>query len=163
MLNEGIKLETGFGDALRVGFEYAGVSRRSDRHQIEAWTTAIVRCSRELTDRELQPVGVQIMHQRIPESAKIDAYFGCTAEFGADRDQVSFASEAAKLQIINADRYLNQACDRILRKCSLAPQGVVEPHSSRRRKRHHGAVAERPGAHRKRCAKTQPQPANVAA
>jgi AraC-like DNA-binding protein len=118
MLNEGIKLETGFGDALRVGFEYAGVSRRSDRHQIEAWTTAIVRCSRELTDRELQPVGVQIMHQRIPESAKIDAYFGCTAEFGADRDQVSFASEAAKLQIINADRYLNQLvtgyCENVL-------------------------------------------------
>src|ERR1700677_1670249 len=37
MLNEGIKLESDLGQMLRVGFEYAGISRQSDRHQIEAW------------------------------------------------------------------------------------------------------------------------------
>jgi hypothetical protein len=97
MFNEGIKLKTDFGDALRIGFEYAGVSRRSDRHQIEAWITAIVRCCREITGRELQPIAVRIMHQRIAESGKIDGFFARAAEFGADKDEVSFPGETAKL------------------------------------------------------------------
>ncbi len=108
MLNEGVKLETDCGDTLRIGFEYAGVSRQSDRHQIEAWTTAIIRCCRELTGRDLQPTVVQIIHRRIPESAKLDSYFGHTIEFGADSDQMSFAGDAARLPIVNADRYLNR-------------------------------------------------------
>jgi len=108
MLNEGIRLETDFGHAFRIGFEYAGVSRRSDRHQIEAWTTAIVRCCREITGRGLQPVHVSIMHPRIVESAELDGFFGRSVDFNADRDAVFFAGEAAKLPVVNADRYLNR-------------------------------------------------------
>ena len=52
MFNEGIKLETDLGQVLRVGVAYAGISRQSDRHQIEAWITAITRCWREITGRE---------------------------------------------------------------------------------------------------------------
>ena len=48
------------------------------------------------------------MHQRIAESAKIDSFLGCTVEFGADRDEILFAGEAAKLPVVNADRYLNK-------------------------------------------------------
>jgi AraC-like DNA-binding protein len=133
MFNEGIRLEAELGQSLRVGFEYAGVSRRSDRHQIEAWITAIVRCCREITGRGLQPIDVRIIHQRIPESSEIDGFFGRTAEFGADKDEVSFAAEAAKLPIANADRYLHRLlvayCEDILahRKARLgAPQADVE-------------------------------------
>ena len=108
MLNEGIKLETHFGQLLRIGFEYAGVSRRSDRHQIEAWTTAIVRCCREIAGRELQLANVMIVHSRIPESVELDGFFGRAVQFGADRDEVSFIGEAAKLPVLNADRYLNR-------------------------------------------------------
>jgi AraC-like DNA-binding protein len=129
MLNEGIKLETECGDTLRIDFEYAGVSRQSDRHQIEAWTTAIVRCCRELSGRDLQPIAVQIIHRRIPDSAKLDSYFGRTVEFGAATDEVSFAGEAARLPIINADRYLNKLvtgyCEDILSRRKLR-SGVVE-------------------------------------
>jgi AraC-like DNA-binding protein len=107
-LNEGVRLEADLGETLRAGFAYAGVSRRSDRHQIEAWITAIVRCCRQITGRDLAPLGVRIMHQRTPESAKIDSFLGCTAEFGADRDEIWFAGEAAKLPVVNADRYLNK-------------------------------------------------------
>jgi AraC-like DNA-binding protein len=108
MFNEGIKLETDLGQVLRVGFEYAGISRQSDRHQIEAWITAITRCCREITGRELQPLEVRIMHQRIPQSAEIDSFFSRTVEFGADQDELLFAGEAAKLPIAEADRYLNR-------------------------------------------------------
>ncbi len=133
MFNEGIKLETDFGDVLRIGFEYTGISRRSDRHQIEAWTTAITRCFREITGRELQPLEVKIIHQRIPQSAEIDSFFGRAVEFGANADEVAFAGEAAKLPIVNADRYLNKLligyCEEVLarRKARLgAVQADVE-------------------------------------
>ncbi len=165
MLNEGVKLEADCGDALRIGFEYAGVSRQlgspSDRsmdhgdHSLLAGNLPAATFNRpscrSFTGAFLNP-------------PRLDSYFGChTIEFGADSDQMSFASDAARLPIVNADRYLNQARHRILPRCSFAPQGAVEPHSSRRGERHHDAVAERPGAHRKRRAPAQPQSANAAA
>jgi AraC-like DNA-binding protein len=129
MLNEGIKLETDFGRTLRIGFEYAGVSRRSDRHQIEAWTTAIVRCSRDITGRELQAVAVRILHPRIAESVELDGFFGRTVEFGAGRDEVTFAGEAAKLPVTNADRHLNRIivgyCEDVLAR-RKARSGVIQ-------------------------------------
>ena len=96
MVNEGVKLQTETGEALRIGFTYAGIPRRSDRHQIEAWTTLIVRYCRELTGRSLQALGVRLMHHRIPESLEIDSFFGHRVEFSADLDEVSLAGEAAK-------------------------------------------------------------------
>ena len=134
MFNEGIKLEADFGQVLRIGFKYAGISRRSDRHQIEAWTTAITRCCREITGRELQPLEVRIIHQRIPQSAEIDSFFGHAVEFGADADEVTFAGEAAKLPIVQADRYPQQAVDRILRGRAGASKGAVGRGPGGRRK-----------------------------
>jgi AraC-like DNA-binding protein len=118
MVNDGIQLRTELDDRLRIEFEYAGISRLSDRHQIEGWITAVLRCCREITDRTLQPVAVRIMHQRIPESAELDRFFGCTVEFGADRDEIALAVEAGKLPIFNADPFLNKLvvgyCDELL-------------------------------------------------
>ena len=118
IFNEGIRLQTDIGETLRVRFEYAGVSRQSDRHQIEGWTAAIVRCCRQITGRELQPVAVRMMHQRIPERSEIDSFFGRTVTFGDDKDEVAFAVEAAKLPILNADPYLSRLligfCDQVL-------------------------------------------------
>ena len=126
--NEGIRLRTDVGETLRIGFEYAGVSRQSDRHQIEGWTTAIVRCCREFTGRGLPPVAVRLMHRRIAESAEIDSFFGRSVEFGADRDEVLFAGEAAKLPIVNADPYLGRlligVCEQVLER-RRARRGVL--------------------------------------
>ena len=94
------------------------MSRLSDRHQIEAWITALVRFCREATARELRPISVRVRHQRIRESDEFDQFFGLTAEFGADKDDVQFPSEAAKLQIVSADPHLNKLlskyCDEVL-------------------------------------------------
>lgn len=108
VVNEGIGMATVSGSRLRVKFRYAGVSRLSDRHQIEGWIGAVVRASREMTARELQPVAVRIMHQRIPESSELDSFLGCTVEFGADSDEVVFSGEVAALPVVSADRYLNK-------------------------------------------------------
>jgi AraC-like DNA-binding protein len=108
MLNEGIRIETDLGRAFRIGFEYAGVSRRSDRHQIEGWITAIVRCGREIAARDLQPAHISVMHPRIVDSAELDGFFRHSVDFSADHDAVIFGGEAAKLPVVNADRYLNR-------------------------------------------------------
>lgn len=118
MLNEGVEVKVELDRSMRLGFEYAGVSRLSDRQQVEAWITAIVRCCREITGREPQPVAVSIMHPRIAESDELDGFFGRTAEFGGDRDEIVFAGEVAKLPVVNADRHLNQlmvsVCEDVL-------------------------------------------------
>lgn len=125
MVNDGIKLQSELGDTLRVEFEYAGISRLSDRHQIEGWITAVVRCCREITGRTLQTIDVRIMHQRIAESVELDRYFGCAVQFGADRDEICFAVEAAKLPIFNADPFLNRLvvgyCEQLLARRSNRP------------------------------------------
>lgn len=108
MLNEGVEVKTDIGAAMRLGFGYAGISRLSDRHQIEAWTTAIVRCCRQITARELQPAAVRIMHPRIDESGEMDGFFGSAVEFGADKDEIAFPGDVARLPVVNADRYLNR-------------------------------------------------------
>jgi AraC-like DNA-binding protein len=118
IVNEGVRLQTELGRTLRVGIDYAGVSRLSDRHQIEAWITAIVRSCREITCRELQPQRIRIMHQRNPESAELDNFLGRSVDFGADVDEVVFSGEAAGLPVVGADPYLNalliRYCDEAL-------------------------------------------------
>jgi AraC-like DNA-binding protein len=118
IVNEGVRLQTELGRTLSVGIDYAGVSRLSDRHQIEAWITAIVRTCREITGRELQPLHIRIMHQRIPESAELDNFLGRGIEFGADADEIVFSGEAAGLPVVGADPYLNalliRYCDEAL-------------------------------------------------
>jgi AraC-like DNA-binding protein len=108
IVNEGVTLEIEAGETLRIAFGYAGVSRQSDRHQIEAWTTAVMRCCREITGRAIVPIDVRIMHQRIQESAELDSFFGRTVDFGADNDETSLSGDAANLPVVNADPHLNR-------------------------------------------------------
>ncbi len=128
IVNEGIGLHTDAGKTLKVSFKYAGVSRLSDRHQIEAWIAFVVRTCREITGRSLQPVSVRIMHPRIPESIEFDSFLGRVAEFGADRDEVVFSRDAAAAPIVSADPYLNRIltayCEEILAR-RKAPSGTV--------------------------------------
>jgi len=108
MVNEGVKLHAEIGETLRLRLSYAGVSRRSDRHQIEGWATSIVRYCREMTGRDLHLLDARLMHHRIPESIEIDGFFGRSIDFSADSDRIAFAAEAARLPIIHADPFLNK-------------------------------------------------------
>jgi AraC-like DNA-binding protein len=129
MVNEGMALQTEIGKTLRVRFDFAGVSRLSDRHQIEAWISGIVRACRDMTGRDLRPVGIKFMHQRIAESAELDGFFGRPAKFGADRDEIVFAGVAAALPVVTADPHLNKL---LLRYCDQAIANRRAPRHSLR-------------------------------
>lgn len=118
IVNEGIALNVLTGTAVRIRFDYAGVSRQADRHQIEAWMTAIIRFCRDMTGRALVPSSVKIMHQRIPESGEFDAFLGRAAQFGAAVDEVDLAADDARQPIVSSDPYLNRLlikyCDEVV-------------------------------------------------
>ncbi|MET0745073.1 MAG: AraC family transcriptional regulator [Microvirga sp.] len=105
--NEGVRMRYAREPELRLTYSYLGVSRHTDRHQIEFWTTALVRICREVTGIGLRPVGVELVHPRRNSSAELDAFFGCEVSFAAERDQVAFPSRAARFRLVSADPYLN--------------------------------------------------------
>jgi hypothetical protein len=53
IVNEGIKLTLHEGRESCLLFEYIGVPRHLDRHQIEFWIAALIRLCRQVTNRHL--------------------------------------------------------------------------------------------------------------
>ena len=56
IVNEGIVLKYREGRDVGIRFEYVGVPRHSDRHQIESSMVTLVRACRQLTNRHLPSV-----------------------------------------------------------------------------------------------------------
>lgn len=108
MVNEGLSLRLREGKELAVNFTYVGVERRSDRHQIEAWVTYLVRLSRQLTDQHLLPSSVRFVHRRKEGYLEFARFLGCDLVFGADSDEVVFTGMAKAMSVVNADPYLNK-------------------------------------------------------
>jgi AraC-like DNA-binding protein len=106
--NEGIRLHVELGKTFRIAIDYAGVSRLSDRHQIEGWITGVIRSVRQCAGRDLKPVRLRLMHQRIAESTQFDNFVGCHVQFGSSEDEIVFPGEAASLRLLGADDYLNR-------------------------------------------------------
>ena len=63
--------------SMSIAFEYVGVARLADRHQIEFFVTTLVRICRHLTGHHLLPSGVKLMHRRIEMPSEFRALFGC--------------------------------------------------------------------------------------
>ena len=110
--NEGIRVRCLRDPGMRLAFTYLGVSRHTDRHQIEFWTTAIVRICREVTATRLKPNRVRLAHPRLGSSAELDRFFGCAVDFGLGQDEIGFAPGASGLRLIGADPYLNDLLTR---------------------------------------------------
>jgi hypothetical protein len=62
--NEGVRLQFRSDRATIIALDYLNVDRRSDRHQIEFWLTALVRLCRQLTDNRLAPRKLTVRHFR---------------------------------------------------------------------------------------------------
>src|SRR6185295_15867291 len=107
ILNEGVALRWSEGDDITVGFDYVGVARRSDRHQIESWMTTIVRASRGTTGRRIQPVRVMLTHRRNEDCTEFNAFMVIEAQFGADVDEIAFPAAIKDIRLVSADPYLN--------------------------------------------------------
>jgi len=106
--NAGVVLKCSGARNFTITLRYAGVARHSDRHQMEALITWLVRFCRDSTNRRLNPIAVHFVHRRYEESSELEKFFGCRVEFAGDSDQIIFEKEARQLPIVTADRYLNE-------------------------------------------------------
>jgi AraC-like DNA-binding protein len=105
--NEGISLKYTDGTDVSITFDHVGVSRHSDRHQIEFFVTALVRTCRQLTGLRLVPVRTRLVHRRDTCSDLLE-FLGGDAEFDASLDEVAFAKGAKLLPVVSADPHLNK-------------------------------------------------------
>jgi hypothetical protein len=62
IVNEGVSQTCIDGKNIGLSFDYVGVSRHTDRHQIEFWITALVRTCRQLTGFRVVPERVRLVH-----------------------------------------------------------------------------------------------------
>jgi AraC-like DNA-binding protein len=108
IINEGVRLRVRGGEKLALDLKYVGVKRFSDRHQIEAWVTGLVRICRQITNRQLLPCIVSFVHRREGGSSEMDAFMGREVTFGADADEIVFPGNAEQMPVLGADPYLNK-------------------------------------------------------
>jgi AraC-like DNA-binding protein len=116
--NEGIALRLREGKDVGIIFDYVGVARHSDRHQIEFWMAAVVRVCRQLAGRRLPASRVSLTHPRSGDTSELSAFFGIDVVFGAAIDEVTFPLSIKQMPVVGADPYLNglliQYCEEAL-------------------------------------------------
>jgi AraC-like DNA-binding protein len=105
------------GKGVGLSFEYAGVLRHTDCHQIEFAMVALVRACRQLTNRNLPASRVSFSHQRKKDIAEFRSFFGNDITFGAAVDELAFSSSIKSMPIVGADPYLN---DLLVQYCEEA-------------------------------------------
>ena len=127
VVNDGIVLTVKRDDGLRVRFQYSGVARHTDTHQIESWMAALIRVCRKVTDRDLKPVHVRIMHARTQDSRDIEKLLDSEIEIGTGADEVTFPAESGDYPIVTADPYLNRLCVRCAEEALVRLQKKTSP------------------------------------
>ena len=118
IVNEGITLKLHEEREIRINFEYAGVTRHSDRHQIEFAMATLVRTCRQLTNRHLSASRASFTHQRSDDTSEYRSFFGSDVRFGAAVDEIAFPTSIRQIPVVGADPYLNELlisyCDQAL-------------------------------------------------
>jgi AraC-like DNA-binding protein len=107
IVNEGIKLTLHEGGESGLLFEYIGVPRHLDRHQIEFWIATLIRVCRQVTGRHVAADRVSFIHRR-SVTPELNAFFGCEVRFDADADEALFSPSSLNVPIVGADPYLNE-------------------------------------------------------
>jgi AraC-like DNA-binding protein len=118
--NEGVRLEFSVLGSATMLFEYIGIKRIHDRHQIEFFVAFLVRLCRHLAGRQLLPSRVRFMHRRSDVPSDVKAFFGCDVSFGAGADEIVYPESAGTIPIVGADPYLNSL---LLKYCNEAIAG----------------------------------------
>jgi AraC-like DNA-binding protein len=107
--NEGLSLKCLEEDDIRIVFDYVGIARHSDRHQIEFFMTVLIRLCRRLTGVRLVPRRARLTHRRSNAGgSKLAEYFGSRIAFGARADELTFVRSIKDIAITSADPYLNE-------------------------------------------------------
>jgi AraC-like DNA-binding protein len=113
VVNEGVSLSLLEGRDVAMTFDYVGVARHLDRHQIEFWMTVVIRLCRQLVGLRLAPLRVRLTHRSNSNISEFAALLGEDIEFGAKVDEVAFAASAKDMLVVSADPYLNDLLNAI--------------------------------------------------
>jgi AraC-like DNA-binding protein len=108
IINQGVSLKYVDDEDALITFQYVGVSRHRDRHQIEFFMTVLVRMCRQLTGHPLLPSHVSLTHWRDRTCSDFVKFFGGNVEFSANIDQVAFAPTVKQMAVVSADPYLHR-------------------------------------------------------
>ena len=106
--NEGVAVTYLDDKHIGISFQYIGVSRHLDRHQIEFFMALLVRLCRQLTGIRLAPARVRFAHRRDGRHTEFTKFFGGIVEFGAPIDEVTFGPDVKDMSVVSADHYLNK-------------------------------------------------------
>jgi AraC-like DNA-binding protein len=106
--NEGLALKYLADRDVRIVFNYVGVNRHKDRHQIEFLMTTLVRLCRKLTGLRLLPNQVRFTHRRGKPCSELTTYFGGNVNFAARIDEAAFSGVVKDAAVPGADPYLNE-------------------------------------------------------
>ena len=117
IVNEAVSLRVRVEKELSVTYQYVGIERLSDRHQMESWVTSLVRICRQLTNRHLLPSSVKFVHRRKGGAPALEKFLGCDVTFGAATDEVAFPGTVKQMPVVSADPYLNKL---LIRYCEEA-------------------------------------------
>jgi AraC-like DNA-binding protein len=117
IVNEGVSLKYREGEDIKISFDYIGIARHSDRHQIEFVMTLLTRLCRHLTGLRLLPTHARFTHHRDDDFSEFAAFVGSEIEFGTTMDEVAFAETAKHLPVVSADPYLS---DLLIASCEEA-------------------------------------------
>jgi AraC-like DNA-binding protein len=107
--NEGLSLKCLEEEDIRIAFDYVGIARHSDRHQIEFFMTVLIRLCRRLTGLRLLPSRARLTHRRSNQGgSELAAYLGGHITFGARADELTFVGSIKDITVTSADPYLNE-------------------------------------------------------
>lgn len=110
LVSEGFIVTVKKRNVLRVQFQYVGVARHTDMHQIEFGMASVIRICRRLTNRDLRPIHVRMMHPRTEHQREIAKLVDADIETGANADEIEFPVEVCEFPIVSADPYLSRLC-----------------------------------------------------
>jgi AraC-like DNA-binding protein len=109
IVNEGLTLKCLTGADIRIVFEYVGIPRHSDRHQLEFFMTMLVRVMRQLTGLRLVPRQARLAHRRTNHGgSELAVFLGDHITFGARADELTFVPSTRDIVITSADPYLSE-------------------------------------------------------
>jgi hypothetical protein len=86
LANAGVALKCLKAGKFMIALHYIGVARHSDRQQMEALVTGLIRVCRVLAGRHLSPKDVHFVHRRLGKSSELEKFFGCPIKFNAEID-----------------------------------------------------------------------------
>lgn len=106
----------------RVSYQCVGISRLSDRHQMEFFITLLVRMCRQLTGREIVPIRIRLMHRREELPSDLRSFFGCPVDFATATDEVILSPDTGDMAVVSADPYLSSLLEKYCEEAVSARQ-----------------------------------------